>query len=205
MERTAQTTLAGHLLARSGFVYSAAGLWSSASKNYKGSSMKIRSALSIIGALLSLVLVSACSQGQGPAGGAAAVDPESPEGRAFLYRQAVMRVAANKSATVGAMARGEVPVDEAAFAKAVNDLNAVSGMTTEGFMPQGAPEGSRALPEIWMNWADFEAKAMALTTATQSLADATRTGGFAAGSPLVQNTVQNCGGCHRTYRMRTEE
>jgi cytochrome c556 len=172
----------------------------SASKNYKGSSMKIRSALSMIGALLSLVLVSACGQGQAPA-----VDPETPEGSAFLYRQAVMRVAANKSATVGAMARGEVPVDEAAFAKAVNDLNAVSGMMTEGFMPQGAPEGSRALPEIWTNWADFEAKAAALTTATQGLADATRTGGFAAGSPLVQSMAGNCGGCHRTYRMRTEE
>jgi cytochrome c556 len=164
--------------------------------------MKIRSALSITGALLSLVLVSAC---QGPAGGGAAVDPESPEGRAFLYRQAVMRVAANKSATVGAMARGEVPVDEAAFAKAVNDLNAVAGMMPEGFMPQGAPEGSRALPEIWTNWADFESKAAALVTATQGLADATRTGGFAAGSPLVQNMAGNCGGCHRTYRMRTEE
>jgi cytochrome c556 len=178
---------------------------SSASKNYKGSSMKIRSALSLVGAVCSLVMLSACGQGGAPAGGAAAVDPETPEGRAFLFRQAVMRVAAGKSATVGAMARGEVPVDEAAFAKAVNDLNAVAGMMAEGFMPQGAPEGSRALPEIWTNWADFEAKAMALTTATQALADATRTGGFAAASPMVQSTVQNCGGCHRTYRMRTEE
>lgn len=166
--------------------------------------MKIRSALSMIGALLSLTLVSACGQGQAPAGGGAAVDPESPEGRAFLYRQAVMRVAASKSATIGAMARGEAPVDEAVFAKAVNDLLAMSGMMTEGFMPQAAPEGSRALPEIWTNWADFEAKAGALVTAAQGLADATRTGGFAAASPLVQDAVGNCGGCHRTYRMRTE-
>jgi cytochrome c556 len=167
--------------------------------------MKIRSALSIMGALLSLTLMSACGQGQAPAGGgASAVDPESPEGRAFLYRQSIMRVAAYKSATIGAMARGEVPVDEAAFAKAVNDLAAVAGMMAEGFMPQGAPEGSRALPEIWTNWADFETKADALVTAAQGLADATRTGGFAAGSPLVQSTAGNCGGCHRTYRMRTE-
>jgi cytochrome c556 len=165
--------------------------------------MKIRSALSMIGALLTLALLSAC--GQGPAGGgAAAVDPESPEGRAFLYRQAVMRVAANKSATIGAMARGEIPVDEAVFAKAVNDLLAVSGMMTEGFMPQGAPGDSRALPEIWTNWADFEQKAADHVTAVQGLADATGTGGFAAGSPLVQGMAGNCGGCHRTYRMRTE-
>jgi cytochrome c556 len=115
-----------------------------------------------------------------------------------------MRVAANKSATIGAMARGEAPVDEAAFAKAVNDLAAVAGMMTEGFMPEGAPEGSRALPEVWTNWADFEQKAAALVTAAQGLADATRTGGFAAASPLVQDAVGNCGGCHRTYRMRTE-
>jgi cytochrome c556 len=164
--------------------------------------MKTGSVLSMVGALLSLSLVTAC--GQGPAGGDTAALEETAEGRAFLYRQAVMRVAANKSATIGAMARGEVPADEAAFAKAVNDLNVVAGMMTEGFMPQGTPGGSRALPEVWTNWADFESKAAALTTATQGLAEATRTGGFAAGSPLVQSTAQNCGGCHRTYRMRTE-
>jgi len=159
--------------------------------------------LSTIGTVLSLALISACGQGQGPAGGAA-VDPESPEGQAFLFRQAVMRVAAKKSATIGGMARGEIPVDEAAFAKAVNDLVVVAGMMTEGFMPQGAPGDSRALPEIWTNWADFEQKAADLVTGVQGVADATRTGGFAAASPLVQGMAGNCGGCHRTYRMRTE-
>ena len=166
--------------------------------------MKIRSAtFSIMGALLTLGVLSAC-QGQSGGGGAAAVDPDSPEGRAFLFRQAVMRVAANKSATIGGMARGEIPVDEAVFAKSLNDLVVVAGMITEGFMPQGAPEGSRALPEIWTNWADFQQKGQDLVTAVQGVADATRTGGFAAGSPLVQGMAGNCGGCHRTYRMRTE-
>lgn len=165
---------------------------------------KSSATLSVSGALLSLALLSACGQGQAPAGGGTAALEETPEGRAFLYRQAVMRVAANKTATLGSMARGEIPVDEAAFAKAANDLVAVAGMMTEGFMPQGMPEGSRALPEIWMNWADFEQKATDLATAAQGLADATASGGFSAAQALVQGTAGTCGGCHRTYRMRTE-
>jgi cytochrome c556 len=154
----------------------------------------------MIGAVLSLLLISGCNTGQQPAGAAA----DTPEGQAFQYRQAVMRVAANKSATIGGMARGEIPVDEAVFAKAVADLVAVAGMVTEGFMPEGIPTGSRALPEIWMNWTDFEQKGADLVNAATGLAEATRTGGFAAAQSLVQGTAGTCGGCHRTYRMRTE-
>jgi cytochrome c556 len=150
-------------------------------------------------AVLSFLLLSACG-GQGGGG----ADADTPEGQAFMYRDSVMTILANKMGTIGGMAREEIPLDEAVFTKAVNDLTSVAGMVTEGFMPEGIPSGSRSLPEIWTNWGDFEQKAQDLQTAAQGLADAVSSGGFAAAQGLVQGTAGTCGGCHRMYRERTE-
>ena len=155
-----------------------------------------------VGALLSLLMLSACGQG---GGAGSAEELETPEGEAFLYRQAVMRVAQKKMGTIGAMARGEAPLDEEVFVKATQDLAAIAGMLEEGFMPEGIAPGSRSLPEVWTNWADFQQKAGELESAAQGLADAAMTGGFGAAQGLVQGTAGTCGGCHRTYRERTEE
>jgi cytochrome c556 len=160
-----------------------------------------KASATLTGALLSLSLLSACGSGQQ---GGAAADADTPEGQAFQFRQAVMRVAANKMTTIGGMAREEIPLDEEVFAKAVTDLAVVAGMATEGFMPQGAPTGSRALPEVWTNWADFEQKAADFQNAAQGLANAVQTGGFASAQGLVQGAAGTCGACHRTYRERTE-
>lgn len=132
------------------------------------------------------------------------MEDDSPEGQAFRYRQAIMRVLAAKMGPMGAMARGDAPVDDAAFRKHAADLAALAGMIVEGFMPEGAAAGSAALPEIWTNWDDFNQKAADLQAAADSLAMATRGGGFEAGQSLVQSTAGTCGGCHRAYRRRNE-
>ena len=152
-----------------------------------------------IGAVAALGLTVAGCQG----GGDAEMD-DSPEAQAFRYRQAVMRVIAQKMMPLGGMARGDVEVDEELFEKSATDLATVAGMTTEGFMPQGIPAGSRSVPAIWDNWSDFEAKAQDFQQAAQALADAATSGGFAAAQSLVQPVAQTCGGCHRTYRERVE-
>lgn len=155
--------------------------------------------LTMMGAVFSLLVLSACGGGGAPA------DADTPEGQAFQFRQAVMRVAASKMAMIGGMARQEIPLDEAAFTKATADLAVVAGMITEGFMPEGASTGSNALPEVWTNWADFEQKAADLSNATAGLAAAAQSGGFASAQGLVQGTAGTCGACHRTYRARAQD
>lgn len=150
-----------------------------------------------LGASLSLAFVAGC-------GGGAMEEDDSPEAEAFRYRDAVMTVLATKTLTIGGMAREDIPLDEAEFTKAVNDLAAVSGMVVEGFMPEGIPAGSRSMPEIWENWNDFVAKAAELETAAMALAEATNNGGFSAAQGLVQGTIGTCGGCHRGYRAPEE-
>ncbi len=125
---------------------------------------------------------------------------DTPEGQAFLYRDAVMTLVASKMLTLGNMSRGEIPEDDALFTKAAGDLARLAGMVTEGFMPEGIPDGSRSVPEIWQSWSDFEARAQDFEQAAQSVANAADTGGLAAARDLVRPLQQTCGGCHSTYR-----
>lgn len=174
--------------------------WGFQNTTKKGLRMRTPSIkLTTLGALLSLVFVAGCG-----GGGMSAADADTPEAAAFRHRQAVMRILADKMALLGSMARGEAAVDDAAFRKAAADLEAMSGMVVEGFMPEGAIQGSATLPETWTNWDDFTSKAEDLEEAASALATATESGGFEAGQSLVQSTAGNCGGCHRSYRRRDE-
>lgn len=142
----------------------------------------------------SLALVAAC-------GGSGAPElEESPEAEAYLYRNGVMEVAAYKARLIVGMAREEIPLDEARFVQATQDLAAVSGMVLEGFMPEGLVGPSRAEPAIWENWEDFEQKAQAFNEAAEMLAQTAEQGGFEAARGLAQDTVGTCSDCHSPYR-----
>ena len=152
----------------------------------------------IVTLLLPLI---ACNQGSAPA--AAAAD-DSPEGQAFEYRVGLMHAVSWKVGKLRAMASGDIPVDDAAALKTARDTAALSGMMTEGFIPNSAVAGSAALPEIWMNFPDFEQKAKDFQNLATSLADAIQANGFEASKGMVQPVGQSCGGCHRPYRRREE-
>jgi len=147
-----------------------------------------------------LVSLLACSQQSAPA----AAEDDSPEGQAFQYRTGVMHAVSWKVGKLRAMAMGEIPVDDAAAVKGARDVAALASMMAEGFIPNSAVKGSAALPEIWMNFPDFEQKAADLQKAAAALADAAQANGFEASKGMVQAVGQSCGGCHRPYRRREE-
>jgi cytochrome c556 len=149
--------------------------------------------------LLPFVLVACGGQGSSPA-----AEEDTPEMAAFHFREALMETIAYKVAQARGMAQGEIPVDEAAFAKHARDVAVLAGMITEGFIPNSAVQGSAALPEVWTNMADFRQKAADLQNAAQALADAASQNGFEAAKGMVQAVGQTCGGCHRPYRRRQE-
>jgi cytochrome c556 len=154
-------------------------------------------------ALISVCALAACSQS--PEGGsgqmAAAVDEDSPEYRAYQYRDGLMHVIGNRAGIVRGMAGGNVPVDNARFVKAATDLAALATMVRDGFPAgSGSVAGSRSLPDIWTNAADFENKIQDFEAATVALADLAQSGGFAAAQASVEAVAQSCGGCHRPYR-----
>jgi len=155
----------------------------------------------LLGASVVPFLLISCGGGAAPQ----ATVPDTPEGAAFEFRTGLMEVIAYKVAQARGMAQGEIPVDEAVFKKHASDVATLAGMVTEGFIPNSAIEGSAALPEIWTNNADFQAKAADFQNAAQALADAANQNGFEAAKGMVQAVGQSCGGCHRPYRRRQEE
>jgi cytochrome c556 len=130
---------------------------------------------------------------------------DTPEGAAFQYRRSVMQSIAYKVGQIRGIADGSIPGDQATFVKHANDVAVLGSMIPEGFIPNSAVEGSAALPEIWTNNSDFQAKAADLQNAAQALATAASSQGFEAAKGMVQAVGQSCGGCHRPYRRRQEE
>lgn len=70
------------------------------------------------------------------------------------------------------------------------------------WFPNGSDRGeTRALPAIWQNFADFEAKAKNAEELAKALVVAAKSGDPAATAQAFGKLGQEgCGGCHRPYR-----
>ncbi len=147
--------------------------------------------------------LSACGQGSG--GGGAAVDMDSPAYRAMVYRQSLMRVIAFKAGRVRGMADGNIPVDEAEFARSAGELATLAGMIEDGVIAGSDSEslpGSAALPAIWSDPGDFAQRAANLRMAAETVASQAQAGGFQAAQVAAsENIGPACGGCHRNSRQ----
>lgn len=72
-----------------------------------------------------------------------------------------------------------------------------------GLFPEGSvnPATSRAKPEIWQRWSEFEGHAKKLEARAKMLADTARTGNAEATGKLVAEIgKESCGGCHTAFR-----
>jgi len=153
--------------------------------------------------ILGLVGLVACGGAGGPS-----YDPDSPEGEAYEYRHSLMHVAGVKMEFINNMARELIDVDEAVFQQATAELAVLTAMMPETFENQTLVAESRTEPAVWENRSDFDTRMNNAIEATASLAEATATGGFAAGQALVTasiGTSSNCSGCHNTYRMSEDD
>jgi cytochrome c556 len=106
--------------------------------------------------------------------------------------------------TLTPIVRGEQPWNQQAAVQAATTLNNTAKVIPSVF-PQGSgPEVGKtdALPVIWQNFPDFQAKAKALETESAKLLQLAQAGdqaGFKAQFPAVG---RSCGGCHETYRVK---
>ncbi|RST83857.1 cytochrome C556 [Aquibium carbonis] len=117
-------------------------------------------------------------------------------------REAMMKSFGGALGQLAPIARGEQPFDAAVVNAAVEALNAnAMKFDVAALFPAGSGEGTDALPAIWENLADFEAKA------EKFKADVA---GVAANPPADQAAVGaalgviggNCGACHQPYRAK---
>ncbi len=114
-------------------------------------------------------------------------------------RQALLKQFGEVTKPVGGMLRGSVPFDLAQVQAAL-DLYVKDAKVLPGLFPEGSGAGSDALPAIWTNKADFDARFAKLgTDAAAARAAITDEASFKANFPGV---VRNCGACHDTYRQK---
>ncbi|RTM00039.1 cytochrome c [Ancylobacter aquaticus] len=115
-------------------------------------------------------------------------------------RQALLKQFGDATKPIGGMLRGSVPFDLAQVQAAL-DLYVKDAKVLPTLFPAGSGTGdTEALPAIWTNKADFDARFAKLgTDAAAARAAITDEASFKASFPGV---VRNCGGCHDTYRQK---
>ena len=114
------------------------------------------------------------------------------------YRQSLMDAFRTHMGGVRAALEETAPLGHAQYHAESFERMALA--LADAFPDNTAGPGSRALPAIWSDHADFMDKVTAIQTATTELVAASRTGDPALIQPALQAVQRTCGGCHDTYR-----
>lgn len=119
-------------------------------------------------------------------------------------RQSLMGLYAYNLGVLGGMAQGQMPYDSDQAVAAATSLYHLSRSGGARMWPEGTDSasiaGSRALPAIWQDTADFGARAGALASATEAMMNAAGTD-LASLQAAMGGLGAACGACHQTYRQ----
>ncbi len=119
---------------------------------------------------------------------------------AIKQRQALMKANGEATKPVVAMLKGEAPFDLAAVQKALRTYANAAEKMPALFPPDSKTGDTKALPAIWDDSADFDARFKKLgDDAAAALAAVNDPASFRATMP---NFYKNCGGCHEKYRAK---
>lgn len=122
---------------------------------------------------------------------------------AVKARQAHMQIYAFNLGVLGAIAKGEMEYDAAVATAAATNLLSQSQMNQMLYWTPDTDEmsvdGSRALPALWENLEDAQAKGLALTTAAEAMVGAAGEGVEAIQAQMGA-VGGACGACHKAYR-----
>lgn len=128
----------------------------------------------------------------------------SPAEDALEARHGFMKMISLEMGTLAGMAKGEIEYDETAASAAAKNLMALAQYDAPKLFVEGTSsddvEDSDALPAIWADKEDFNAKYAALATATDGIDQAVM-GGQGNVGPVVQKLGTTCRDCHKPYRM----
>lgn len=113
-------------------------------------------------------------------------------------REPTMKKVGTAFGTVNKMNRGQAPYDGAGAAEAFKTI-AENAKHFGTLFPAGGKAAGRALPSIWEQKADFDARLAKLeTTAVAAATEAAR--GEAEFKAAFATVGPQCGSCHETYR-----
>ncbi|MEA2947911.1 MAG: hypothetical protein QOI40_3241 [Alphaproteobacteria bacterium] len=116
-------------------------------------------------------------------------------------RRALMKTNGDENKIATEMLEAKRPFDLAA-AKKVFASFADAGQKAPALFPDTSKTGgdTAALPAIWENKADFDAKLAKFATESKAAGEATKD--LDSFKLQVTEVRKNCGGCHQTYRKK---
>lgn len=116
-------------------------------------------------------------------------------------RQALMKEIGQATGTMGKMVKGETDYDAEAVLEALAVIEA-NALEFPDYFPEGSETGedTEALPAIWENMDDFEAKAQELSDDAATII-AAAPADLETFQPMFQELAGNCRGCHEEYRQ----
>jgi cytochrome c556 len=115
------------------------------------------------------------------------------------YRQNIMQGFQQNQQALTAIRNGTVGSQANILQRAVI-LQQLAMSLSDAFPPNSIGEGSRALPVIWTNQTDFQARVQSIQTAANALVEAARGGNAEQIAAAQQAFGQNCMQCHMTFR-----
>ncbi|MBW8184472.1 c-type cytochrome [Shewanella nanhaiensis] len=119
---------------------------------------------------------------------------------AIEYRQSAFSLLAYHFGDMGAMLKGKKPFDAEVFAMRADNVAALSKLPLEGFTPGSDKGDTEALPKVWTEKADFDAKMLQLQKDSAALAIAAKADDKKALKQAFMATAKNCKGCHDSYK-----
>ncbi len=115
-------------------------------------------------------------------------------------RQALMDKNGDSIKPIVPILKGQAPFDLATVQTALNAFIATSEQAPPLFAPGTDKGKTKALPAIWQNKADFDARMAKLGSDSRAaLASIMDEASFKAKFPPI---LKNCGDCHETYRAK---
>lgn len=122
-------------------------------------------------------------------------------------RQGQFRIMALNLGVLGGMARGTVDYDAEMARMAAENIATIASLHQGAMWPEGSDnmelDGTRALPSIWDDNADFLSKWGAMGEAANSLVAVAADGQQGLG-PAVGALGDACGACHEAHRQPSE-
>ncbi len=118
-------------------------------------------------------------------------------------RKAAFTVMSWNFGVLGAMAKGQIPYDQAEAVKRAEAVAFASHLPFEGF-PKGTESGldTRALPEVWSSPEKFKQNAERLQSETAKLVQAAKSGDAGTLKQQFGATAKACSNCHDDYRRK---
>lgn len=129
----------------------------------------------------------------------------SPQ-KSYEFRVSTMTIYKWYLSPMGAMVRGKVKYDAAAFADYAKGLADASQLALLAGFPKKSSENdiddSSAKPIIWNNLEDFEKKFEAFQIASKKLATIAKKGDEKATKVQFKATADTCSSCHKKFKSK---